>query len=679
MEEYSAQEFIDAEESKKNIELRPKQKEAIRLIGMGKSVVIIVPTGYGKTIPAIYAVLYMRSKGLVTIWLAPLKSLTNEQLETLKKYVGERILIVTGDYRENKKKILSHEYDVVIMTYEMLNVMMANESKRGELMENVGCIVTDEAHNVVDGERGAKLESTFHISETFYPNLQRVSLSATVGNHEKFARWLKSEIVFAPPEDRPVPLEKRIITFQKEKSAPINFDTKMGKLREFITSVAKRNPKIIIFCSSRDRCSKIAEALNGYCGLRFAFHHAGLKAEKRREVEEGFRNKEIDVVCATPTLAAGVNTPADITILFDVTRWNWRTSTEEFITRNEMIQMIGRAGRFGISQFGLAIAICGTEERDIIDDMWNNPLVVDSQIPKQCDLVSLQWVVSGIHSEDDLLFCYSGIFTEPENLDSDQFLDTIRWLCEKRFIEQREDGDYYALTLGKLTVAMAVRPKTSLHFLSVISEIDNPNATLFDLFKIVLNTEEFTDNIVVRNTRADGDCIMVGQRFLGRGTDDRLSKAFAMTFNEYLATTFNTPRVPVGSADEYVLRDASSRIFNACNVILGSRIKNNKNKFDFMNMGIKQGILDEDILVLTQMEKIGTTRAILLKKAGIKTLKQFIDTANARLKQILGRISFQQIDQAKDSARQLIKEQQGKSTSDEDDNLYFDFSPPPAE
>lgn len=674
---FSAKEFITSEESKKKISIREKQKDSMYTIESGKNVLIVVPTGYGKTLPAIFAVLHTKAKGLVTIWLAPLKSLTNEQMETLKKYVGERVLIVTGDFRENKKKILSGQYDVVIMTYEMLNIMMANKKKRAELMARVGCIVIDEAHNVCEGERGAKLESTFHISDRFHPTVQKVLLSATIGNYEQFGKWLNAEVIYAPPSERPVPLEKQIIPFEKERNAKINYDSKLQLLKRFLDQQYQKKPKIIIFCSSRQRCIDIVNELNGYHSLVFAFHHAGLMKDQRKEVEEKFATKVggIDVIVATPTLAQGVNTPTDICILFDVTRWNWRTSSEEFISRNEMIQMIGRAGRFGISKFGLAVALCGHNEVEMVEDMWNNALIINSQIPSKIDLVALQWVVAGIENKDDLIKSYNQLYTEEENLDEEMFVNTLGWLKDKRFILEDEENNYVASNLGRLTTYMAVRPRTALHFLAIKNDIDRDDISLYELFHRILNTEEFTDNIVVRNTRSDGDCIMIGQRFLGNNVDDRICKAFAMTFNEFLSETFKTPRVPAGNADIFVLKEASGRIINACSVILGSRLEHVRPRLDLLNKAISMGALDEEILNLTKLKGIGTTRAIRLKKAGIRSIEQFVEMDTGELRRIMGRISEEKVEEAKASAFDVMDEGQPPRVLDDDDPSYFDFTP----
>jgi len=184
--EQHAEEFIENVEHQDKITLRPKQSIAIRRISIGKSVLLIFPTSYGKTLPARYLVELMRDLGKKVIWLTPFKSLSREQLGMLSKYY--KVLIITGDFQKNKDKLEGTDADVIIMTYEMFGGYMSNKVKRKLLMSvNISGIVIDEVHMVTDNERGPKLESAIHILNKFYPNIQKVMLSATVGNPERFA------------------------------------------------------------------------------------------------------------------------------------------------------------------------------------------------------------------------------------------------------------------------------------------------------------------------------------------------------------------------------------------------------------------------------------------------------------------------------------------------------------
>ena len=94
-----------------------------------------------------------------------------------------------------------------------------------------------------------------------------------------------------------------------------------------------------------------------------AFHHAGLNSKQRDLIETAFRESTIFFICATPTLAMGMDLPAFRSIIRDVKRFSDKTSWgQNFIPVLEYEQMCGRAGRPGKETFGEAILLANTED-----------------------------------------------------------------------------------------------------------------------------------------------------------------------------------------------------------------------------------------------------------------------------------------------------------------------------
>ncbi len=104
------------------------------------------------------------------------------------------------------------------------------------------------------------------------------------------------------------------------------------------------------------QCVKLGE-----CAKKgVVFHHAGLVSKQRELIEDKFRSGEIKIICSTPTLAFGVDTPAFRAIIKDLRRYS--DGSLDFIPVMEYHQMAGRAGRPGKEKFGEAIIFCGTEK-----------------------------------------------------------------------------------------------------------------------------------------------------------------------------------------------------------------------------------------------------------------------------------------------------------------------------
>jgi helicase len=113
------------------------------------------------------------------------------------------------------------------------------------------------------------------------------------------------------------------------------------------------------------QCERLAFCLK----KGIAFHHAGLVSKQRNLIEENFRNGAIKIICATPTLAFGLDLPAFRAIIKDLRRYTQRGLT--WIPVLEYLQQAGRAGRPKFDKFGEAIIIAGSEgEKDKIHEMY---------------------------------------------------------------------------------------------------------------------------------------------------------------------------------------------------------------------------------------------------------------------------------------------------------------------
>ncbi|MBS3165548.1 hypothetical protein J4444_00340 [Candidatus Woesearchaeota archaeon] len=91
-----------------------------------------------------------------------------------------------------------------------------------------------------------------------------------------------------------------------------------------------------------------------------AFHHSGLVSSQREIVEDEFKKGNIKIICATPTLAAGVNLPAFRVIIKSLKRYNEKWGMD-WIPVLEYLQMAGRAGRPDYEKSGEAIVIAKDE------------------------------------------------------------------------------------------------------------------------------------------------------------------------------------------------------------------------------------------------------------------------------------------------------------------------------
>lgn len=197
------------------------QKIAIKAIVDGHHSLSCVPTGSGKTLPALFAIDFFTSIGKKVIYTSPIKALSNQKYyEFIQKFPSISIGLLTGDIKINP------EAQVLIMTAEILQNTLyrkkhetTSENNNKALLhfdmdfENeLACVIQDEIHMINDKERGHVWENTILL----LPNhIQMVMLSATLDNPLKFASWIennnteeenKKMVYLATSNIRPVPL-----------------------------------------------------------------------------------------------------------------------------------------------------------------------------------------------------------------------------------------------------------------------------------------------------------------------------------------------------------------------------------------------------------------------------------------------------------------------------------------
>ncbi|MEM2796338.1 MAG: ATP-dependent DNA helicase [Candidatus Hadarchaeales archaeon] len=379
--------------------LFPPQKEAIEAgVLDGKNLVLSVPTAAGKTLVAELCMLksILKEKGKC-LYVVPLRALASEKYEEFKQryeQLGIRVGISTGDFDTADPKLAM--YDILVATSEKVDSLLRHRAKW--LADIVTVVVLDEIHLLNDPERGPTLEILATRLRQVNPRLQILALSATIRNSDEIAEWIGAELVLS--DWRPVPLKKGVyldgeIIFEDGERRKIKVQG--SDLETLSHDVLQEKGQLLIFVNTRKSSQTVAEILSPISRLYLsqeekqklreiakeiegalgettktcrllascvrdgsAFHHAGLHHLQRRAVERGFKSNLIKIICATPTLAAGVNLPARRVIVRDYRRY-----VEPYglvpIPVMEFHQFCGRAGRPQYDKFGEAILITHSE------------------------------------------------------------------------------------------------------------------------------------------------------------------------------------------------------------------------------------------------------------------------------------------------------------------------------
>jgi ATP-dependent Lhr-like helicase len=326
--------------------LRPLQEQAAGPVLDGADALLLAPTAGGKTEAAVFPLLTAMAtqnwSGLSVIYVCPLKALLNNLLPRLQAYsawLGRSVAIWHGDITASgRQRILREPPDVLLTTPESLEAMLISlkvEPRR--LFTDLRAIVVDEVHAFAGDDRGWHLLAVLErLTRVAGRPIQRLGLSATVGNPAELLTWLqgsgrgKRDGVVVAPDTGPARAGGA-----STPPGDIELDY-VGSVSNAATVIAAlhRGQKRLVFCDSRQLVEEIGAALRGR-GVTTFLSHASLPLDERRRAEQAFSEARDCVIVATSTLELGI----DVGDLDRVIQVNDPPSVSSFLQR------IGRTGR----------------------------------------------------------------------------------------------------------------------------------------------------------------------------------------------------------------------------------------------------------------------------------------------------------------------------------------------
>ncbi|MDR0438749.1 MAG: DEAD/DEAH box helicase [Methanocalculaceae archaeon] len=234
--------------------LRQVQEETYRAVISGADVVVLAPTAGGKTeaafIPVIDALLKAGSFGIRAIYLSPLKALINDQEDRIRSMCRRAGLMVAsqhGDVASCDRWIYSREKelpDLLLTTPESLEVLLNNSCSR-DTLSSVMFVIIDEIHAFMETDRGVHLLCLLDRLEMISPRrhtVQRVGLSATIGNPIDLLEWLSKQDRKKQLVQIPSPATQKQFSFVVEEGFS-------AQVREVASAV--QGKKALVFVDNR--------------------------------------------------------------------------------------------------------------------------------------------------------------------------------------------------------------------------------------------------------------------------------------------------------------------------------------------------------------------------------------------------------------------------------------------
>ena len=243
--------------------------------------------------------------------------------------------------------------------------------------------------------------------EALRSNMRLIAVSATLPNIEDIASFLDANEAYCFDSSyRPVPLTTHVMGLGYIGKNQFLFDKGLNRHVPGLIKRFSKGRSSIIFCHTKKQTEVLATELSSLIGSNndpslasmsqqtnlislqkclqkgVAFHHAGLENEDRQFVESNFSKGLIKCLCATSTLAMGINLPAQLVIIKGTSVWRGTGQGYQNIDSGTLLQMIGRAGRAGLDDTGTAVIMTDTKSKQHYERMSHGLEIVESMLLK---------------------------------------------------------------------------------------------------------------------------------------------------------------------------------------------------------------------------------------------------------------------------------------------------------
>lgn len=352
--------------------LRPLQDEAAAPLADGKDALLLAPTAGGKTEAASFPVLTRMAendwRGVSVLYICPLKALLNNLVPRLEQYagwVGRTVGVWHGDVSTSARRRMqtTQRPDILLTTPESLESMMISTGVNDrEFLGDVQTVIIDEVHAFAGDDRGWHLSAVLaRLEHALGHTVQRIGMSATVGNPDDLLTWLQGGRRSAASRTGSVIAPGVVLPGQSSSpgAAADAPDITVDRLEDYdqvatLLSKLYVGEKRLVFVDAR-RNVEVLGGLLDERGVKVYLSHSSLSASERARSEAAFADETDCVIVATSTLELGI----DIGNLDRVIQVGAPRTVSSFLQR------LGRTGRrTGTSRNCLFISVPNTGRPD---------------------------------------------------------------------------------------------------------------------------------------------------------------------------------------------------------------------------------------------------------------------------------------------------------------------------
>lgn len=293
-------------------QLNALQVASLKLARVYENLLLVAPTGSGKTEAALLPVLEELTvnggEPVNVLYITPLRALNRDihfRMKELIELLGFSAEIRHGDTPQSvRRRIADSPPHLLITTPETLQYLLVDKKLRPAL-RNVKWVIVDELHELIDDKRGVQLALALERLRLLTPKVRVIGLSATlhdphaalrflIGNRPgKVVEWGEKKSFAITVEEPPAP---------GDGGAGDPFTEAAAKIADYA-----KTGGVLIFTNTRDTAELLGRILSRDYDLNVRVHHGSLSRAEREEVEQLFREGAVHAVVATSSLELGID------------------------------------------------------------------------------------------------------------------------------------------------------------------------------------------------------------------------------------------------------------------------------------------------------------------------------------------------------------------------------------
>lgn len=348
-------------------ELTEIQLNGIPKIAEGENVLLVAPTGSGKTEAAIWPIISgivsgNHKGGFIALYVTPLRALNRDLEERIKFWASKCGLDVGVRHGDTLKfervKQSENPPQILITTPETLQIILSSPKLMLHL-SNVRYVVIDEVHELLDDKRGVQLSLTLErLKKVSKRNFQRIMLSASLGNPElaiKYFSYPTGGSIAISDEERKMEIS---VVFPRVTEEDLRLSSKFLLEPEVVSRIrvladaVRSSRSAIVFTNTRSMAEALGHRMSRiFSELKVHVHHSSLSREARVESESLLRSGALSAVISTSSMELGIDV-GHIDIVL------------QYGSPKQAVKLLQRVGRAGHGPKGVAKGLIVAQDSD---------------------------------------------------------------------------------------------------------------------------------------------------------------------------------------------------------------------------------------------------------------------------------------------------------------------------